>query len=79
MFIDDYKNTSNDLYTNDEYPMLDPEDLAEGPPRTEETEKESDEARKTQYDLEQGIMSENELLEDSPIYDNELALENLET
>lgn len=79
MFIDDYENTPNDLYTNDEYPVLDPADLAEGPPRTEETEEENAKARKTQYNLELGIMGENETLEDSPIYDNEMALENLET
>ncbi len=79
MLIDDYKNTPNDMYTDDEYPMVDPEELAEGPPRTEETEEENARARKTQYNLELGIMGENEILEDSPIYEDELALENLET
>lgn len=64
--------------TNDRIPILDPPEIPRGPSRTEETDDEAREEREEQYNEEQGIISENELLEDSVIFDNDLAEENIE-
>lgn len=65
-------------YTFDRNPIIDPPEVEPGPPRTYETDQQEVEEARRQHEVEEGVVSENELLRESVVSDNELAVENME-